>query len=74
MCLNAFILEEKYWAKDIIFLVTEHEQLGAQAWLQAYHGTGLDEYGILNYGDLEGRAGQIGAAINLEINDIKICK
>jgi len=28
-----------YWAKDIIFLVTEHEQLGMQAWLEAYHGT-----------------------------------
>lgn len=28
-----------YWAKDIIFLITEHEQLGMQAWLEAYHGT-----------------------------------
>lgn len=33
------ILEQMYWAKDIIFLVTEHEQLGMQAWLEAYHGT-----------------------------------
>lgn len=37
---------QKYWAKDIIFLVTEHEQLGVQAWLDAYHGTtsGLKGY------------------------------
>lgn len=34
-----FSTEQIYWAKDIIFLVTEHEQLGMQAWLEAYHGT-----------------------------------
>jgi len=34
-----FLTEQIYWAKDIIFLVTEHEQLGMQAWLEAYHGT-----------------------------------
>lgn len=34
-----FFTEQMYWAKDIIFLVTEHEQLGMQAWLEAYHGT-----------------------------------
>ncbi|XP_063897484.1 glycosylphosphatidylinositol anchor attachment 1 protein [Helicoverpa armigera] len=33
-----FARPQKYWAKDIIFLVTEHEQLGMQAWLEAYHG------------------------------------
>lgn len=33
-----FARSQKYWAKDIIFLVTEHEQLGVQAWLEAYHG------------------------------------
>lgn len=33
---------QKYWAKDIIFLITEHEQLGMQAWLEAYHGLHSD--------------------------------
>ncbi|XP_072947948.1 glycosylphosphatidylinositol anchor attachment 1 protein [Epargyreus clarus] len=33
-----FARPQKYWAKDIIFLITEHEQLGVQAWLEAYHG------------------------------------
>jgi hypothetical protein len=28
-----------YWAKDIIFLVTDHEQIGMQAWLDGYHNT-----------------------------------
>ena len=32
-----FFRKQYYWAKDIIFLVTEHEQLGMQAWLEAYH-------------------------------------
>ncbi|KAL4717697.1 hypothetical protein ACJJTC_000846 [Scirpophaga incertulas] len=37
-----FARSQKYWAKDIIFLVTEHEQLGMQAWLEAYHGLHSD--------------------------------
>ncbi|XP_045524405.1 glycosylphosphatidylinositol anchor attachment 1 protein [Pieris brassicae] len=37
-----FARPKKYWAKDIIFLVTEHEQLGMQAWLEAYHGLQSD--------------------------------
>ncbi len=31
------LFRQYYWAKDIIFLLTEHEQLGMQAWLEAYH-------------------------------------
>ncbi|CAG9792853.1 unnamed protein product [Diatraea saccharalis] len=37
-----FARSQKYWAKDLIFLVTEHEQLGMQAWLEAYHGLQSD--------------------------------
>lgn len=32
-----FFRAQNYWAKDIIFLITEHEMLGMQAWLEAYH-------------------------------------
>lgn len=39
LALAQFCRRQKYWAKDIIFLVTEHEQLGVQAWLEAYHET-----------------------------------
>ncbi|XP_042219524.1 glycosylphosphatidylinositol anchor attachment 1 protein-like [Homarus americanus] len=62
-----FFSTQVYWAKDLIFLVTEHEQLGAQAWLQAYHRT-QSGAGVLDHGDLEGRAGAIQAAINLELH------
>lgn len=37
LALAKFFRKQKYWAKDIIFLITEHEQLGMQAWLEAYH-------------------------------------
>jgi len=56
-----------YWAKDIIFLLTEHEFLGMQAWLEAYHGVTAGEEGVLEAGELPARAGSIQAAINLEL-------
>lgn len=66
------IAEQKYWAKDIIFLVTEHEQLGMQAWLDAYHGITSGQDDILMSGDLSGRAGSIQAAINLELHSMAV--
>ncbi|XP_029052423.1 glycosylphosphatidylinositol anchor attachment 1 protein [Osmia bicornis bicornis] len=67
-----FCRKQKYWAKDIIFLITEHEQLGIQAWLDAYHGVTSGSKGVLMAGDLSGRAGSIQAAINLELHSMKI--
>ncbi|XP_043277849.1 glycosylphosphatidylinositol anchor attachment 1 protein isoform X2 [Venturia canescens] len=64
--------KQKYWAKDIIFLITEHEQLGMQAWLDAYHGVTSGQKCVLIAGDLTGRAGSIQAAINLEIHTMKV--
>lgn len=72
LSLAKFFRRQKYWAKDIIFLVTEHEQLGAQAWLEAYHGASCGLPGVLDHGDLGGRGGAIQAAINLEIHASKI--
>lgn len=64
--------KEKYWAKDIIFLITEHEQLGVQAWLEAYYGVSCGSEDVLQHGDLKGRGGAIQAAINLELHSEKI--
>nr|CAI5838297.1 unnamed protein product [Callosobruchus analis] len=69
---NCYFVEEKYWAKDIIFLITEHEQLGIQAWLEAYHGVTCGNDDVLDHGDLNGRGGAIQAAINLELHSEKI--
>ena len=61
-----FFRSQIYWAKDIIFLVTEHEFLGTQAWLEGYHGVSYGK-GVLTPGPLPARAGSIQAAVNLEI-------
>ncbi|KZC05172.1 Glycosylphosphatidylinositol anchor attachment 1 protein [Dufourea novaeangliae] len=66
-----FCRKQKYWAKDIVFVITEHEQLGIQAWLDAYHGV-TSGNGVLISGDLAGRAGSIQAAINLELHSMKV--
>lgn len=34
-----FLIDQIYWAKDIIFLVNEHDLIGMQAWLEGYHHT-----------------------------------
>ncbi|KAK5648233.1 hypothetical protein RI129_003125 [Pyrocoelia pectoralis] len=65
---------QKYWSKDIIFLITEHEQLGVQAWLEAYYNVVCGHRGVLDHGDLRGRGGAIQAAINLEFHDVNIAK
>ncbi|NXT17343.1 GPAA1 protein, partial [Syrrhaptes paradoxus] len=54
-----------YWAKDIVFLVNEHDLLGMEAWLEAYHDVNLTE--IQSSGPL-GRAGAIQAAVSLELS------
>jgi Gaa1-like, GPI transamidase component len=65
--LNDFILPgQKYWAKDVVILYTQHEQLGVQAWLEAYHQVSCGK-GILQHGDLKGRAGAI------QVSSVPIC-
>lgn len=66
-----FFSRQNYWAKDIIFLVTQHEQLGMQAWLEAYHQRSCGS-GALEHGDLPARAGSIQAAINLEMSSLQL--
>ncbi|CAL1532748.1 unnamed protein product [Lymnaea stagnalis] len=56
--------QKPYWSKDIIFLFTDFDEIGAMAWLDGYHQTD-SQYIIAN--DLEGRSGAIIAAINLEL-------
>lgn len=67
------IAEQKYWAKDIIFVVTDQEQLGMQAWLEAYHGSDVcNAMHVLDCGTLHARAGSIQAAINLEFSSFDL--
>lgn len=65
-----FARRQKYWSKDLIILVTDQEQLGMQAFLEAYFGE--DDSNILNSGKLHGRAGNIIAAMNFEIQSFDL--
>ncbi|XP_053401359.1 glycosylphosphatidylinositol anchor attachment 1 protein-like [Mercenaria mercenaria] len=67
--LAKYFMRQPYWSKDIIFLVTDHEQIGMQAWLDGYHQV---ESEYIRSGELPGRSGQIQAAINLEVPDSNI--
>ncbi|XP_046631275.1 glycosylphosphatidylinositol anchor attachment 1 protein-like [Daphnia pulicaria] len=71
LSLAASFRAASYWARDVIFVVTEHEQLGMEAWLEAYHYTSSGSNSI-DFGQLDARAGAIQAAINLEIPYEKI--
>uniref|UniRef100_A0A8C2M4Y4 GPI-anchor transamidase component GPAA1 n=1 Tax=Cricetulus griseus TaxID=10029 RepID=A0A8C2M4Y4_CRIGR len=65
LALAAHFRGQIYWAKDIIFLVTEHDLVGTEAWLEAYHD--INVTGIQS-SPLQGRAGAIQAAVALELS------
>jgi len=71
LSLAASFRKASYWARDIIFLITEHEQLGMEAWLEAYHHTPAGGH-IIDFGQLDARGGAIQAALNLELPSSKI--
>ncbi|KAK6185193.1 hypothetical protein SNE40_007481 [Patella caerulea] len=56
--------KQTYWAKDILFVLTEYDEIGMQAWLDGYHQT-RSEY--IHSENLPATSGSIQAAINLEI-------
>uniref|UniRef100_A0A8V5GU16 GPI-anchor transamidase component GPAA1 n=1 Tax=Melopsittacus undulatus TaxID=13146 RepID=A0A8V5GU16_MELUD len=63
LALAAYFRGQIYWAKDIIFLINEHDLLGMEAWLEAYH----DVNSSGQWAPL-GRAGAIQAAVSLELS------
>ncbi|XP_062850480.1 glycosylphosphatidylinositol anchor attachment 1 protein [Trichomycterus rosablanca] len=63
--LAQYFRSQIYWAKDIIFLVNEHDLIGMQAWLEGYHHTNITG---MEYSPLQGRAGSIQAALSLELS------
>lgn len=55
-------------------MVTEQEQLGMEAWLEAYYQDKLEDSYVLQSGNLPARAGALQAAVNLEIQDLDFGK
>ncbi|XP_062424568.1 glycosylphosphatidylinositol anchor attachment 1 protein [Rhea pennata] len=65
LALASYFRGQIYWAKDIIFLVNEHDLLGMEAWLEAYHDINITE---MQSSGMLGRAGAIQAAVSLELS------
>uniref|UniRef100_A0A8C6SCI8 GPI-anchor transamidase component GPAA1 n=1 Tax=Neogobius melanostomus TaxID=47308 RepID=A0A8C6SCI8_9GOBI len=63
--LAQYFRNQIYWAKDIIFLVNEHDLIGMQAWLEGYHHTNTTG---MDWSPLHGRGGSIQAALSLELS------
>uniref|UniRef100_A0A7N8X8I1 GPI-anchor transamidase component GPAA1 n=1 Tax=Mastacembelus armatus TaxID=205130 RepID=A0A7N8X8I1_9TELE len=63
--LAQYFRNQIYWAKDIIFLVNEHDLIGMQAWLEGYHHTNTTG---MDWSPLQGRGGSIQAALSLELS------
>uniref|UniRef100_A0A667Y977 GPI-anchor transamidase component GPAA1 n=1 Tax=Myripristis murdjan TaxID=586833 RepID=A0A667Y977_9TELE len=63
--LSQYFRNQIYWAKDIIFLVNEHDLIGMQAWLEGYHHTNTTG---MDWSPLQGRGGSIQAALSLELS------
>ena len=60
---HVYVLDELFWAKDIIILFSQHGTHGVRAWLDVYHGM-TSSY--IRASDLPARAGSIQAAVILE--------
>ena len=60
-----------YWAKDIIFLVVDKNEIGIQSWLDEYHGI---QSKYVKSSRMLSRSGAIQAAINLEMTDDDITR
>lgn len=66
LSLAKYFSSKNYWAKDIIFLITESDFIGMQAWLNAFHGIPSNQ--VIQSDYLDGLSGSIQAAIILDIN------
>lgn len=71
LSLAKYFASKNYWAKDIIFLVTDSEWIGVQAWLNAFHGI-PDE--VIRADSLSGISGSIQAALVLDINATRMSR
>lgn len=67
--LAKLFIQQTYWSKDIIFLIVDKENIGAQAWLEAYHEVSSD---YIHRSPLHGRSGAVMAAVNLELPDKRV--
>uniref|UniRef100_UPI00398F3A1A glycosylphosphatidylinositol anchor attachment 1 protein n=1 Tax=Pristiophorus japonicus TaxID=55135 RepID=UPI00398F3A1A len=65
LALASYFRGQIHWAKDIIFLFNEHDMIGMEAWLEAYHDVNVTD---ISSSVMQGRAGAIQAAITIEMS------
>ncbi|XP_069771236.1 glycosylphosphatidylinositol anchor attachment 1 protein [Narcine bancroftii] len=65
LALASYFRGQIYWAKDIILLFNEHDMIGMEAWLEAYHDVNVT---AISSSVMQGRAGAIQAAISIELS------
>ncbi|KAJ6497047.1 Gaa1-domain-containing protein [Mycena vitilis] len=63
LALANFLKRYSLWAKDIVFVVSDHHVDGMQAWLSAYHGSTQSN---LQADELELASGVIWTALNID--------
>lgn len=84
MALSKYFTTKSYWAKDVIVLFVEHEDVGTAAWLESYHGVdfknnfdtidnNINKRDLL-YDDLPDRSGPMQAAIVLDLRGREFAK
>ncbi|KAI6652280.1 Glycosylphosphatidylinositol anchor attachment 1 protein-like [Oopsacas minuta] len=61
-----YFSQQNYWARDILFLMTSHDVIGVQAWLQQYLGI-ADNSQILTSQSLHYHPGNIIAMISIKL-------
>jgi len=64
LSLIKYFIKQAYWAKDLIFVVYDHNTVGASAWLQAYHSLQDND---IKFDSLSYKSGVIQEAINFEL-------
>ncbi|XP_022080896.1 glycosylphosphatidylinositol anchor attachment 1 protein-like isoform X1 [Acanthaster planci] len=69
LSLAKFFRTKTYWSKDVIFLVVDQEDMGIQAWLEAYQGIPSN---YISSSIMQGRSGAIMGAVNLEVGVARV--
>lgn len=64
LSLMKYIKKQAYWSKDLIFIVYDHNTIGASAWLQSYHYIKAND---IKYSPLSYKSGIIQEALNIEL-------
>ena len=61
-----YFSRQNYWARDILFIMTSHDSIGVQAWLQEYLGKSDNSY-ILKSQSLQFHPGNILGMVSIRI-------